>query len=43
MVAGEDEQRVFRRLEENLNRYARTRGGLELTIPAAYVEAEKAA
>ena len=35
------EKAFFRRLEENLNRRARERGGIDLTIPAAYLEAEK--
>lgn len=43
ILSGEDEKPFFRRLEENLNRQARQRGGLDLTIPAAYLEADKAA
>jgi ubiquinone/menaquinone biosynthesis C-methylase UbiE len=39
---GEEEEEVFARLEENLNRLARKRGELALAIPMGYVEAEKA-
>ena len=35
-------ERVFSRLEKNLNRLARSRGELLLTIPTAYFEARKA-
>ncbi len=38
-----DEREVFRRVEANLNRLARDRGGLELTVPMAYVEAARIA
>lgn len=40
VVAAERREAVFARLEENLNLAARQRGGLDLTIPFAYVEAE---
>jgi arsenite methyltransferase len=36
------EEAVFRQLEANLNRLAAERGELALTIPMAYIEAEKA-
>jgi len=43
-VVSVDEQRdFFAQLEHNLNRLARQRGALELTIPTACVEAEKLA
>jgi arsenite methyltransferase len=41
VVDPEDRQRVFARLEENLNRLARKQGDLALAIPMAYIEAEK--
>ena len=41
VVDAEDRQQVFARLEENLNRRARKQGELALTIPMAYLEAEK--
>jgi arsenite methyltransferase len=41
VVDAEDRQRVFARLEENLNRLARKQGELALAIPMAYIEAEK--
>jgi ubiquinone/menaquinone biosynthesis C-methylase UbiE len=34
-------EEIFCRLESNLNQWAESRGGLALTIPMAYVEAEK--
>jgi len=42
VVTPDEEQAVFARLEENLNRLARERGELALTIPMACVVAEKA-
>ena len=36
-----DQKEVFAQLEHNLNNVAESRGGLSLTIPIAYVEAEK--
>jgi ubiquinone/menaquinone biosynthesis C-methylase UbiE len=39
VVAEERRERVFARLEEELNRVAKLRGALDLTIPLAYLEA----
>jgi arsenite methyltransferase len=41
ILTADEEKQVFLRLEENLNRFAEKRGGLALTIPMAYTEAEK--
>ena len=41
VVTPGEEKQVFTRLEENLNRLARARGELAVTIPMACVEAEK--
>ena len=41
VVTSGEEKQVFARLEENLNRLARTRGELAVTIPMACVVAEK--
>ena len=41
VLASEDEEGVFLRLERNLNRFAKNKGELELTIPMAYIEGEK--
>ena len=41
VLSGEEEQDFFARLEDNLNRLARRRGALQLTIPMACIEAEK--
>jgi ubiquinone/menaquinone biosynthesis C-methylase UbiE len=40
LIPEEKRVKVFERLEENLNSYAKENGGLTLTVPAAYVEAE---
>ncbi len=37
----EEVEPVFRRLEQRLNALAQRAGGLTLTVPAAYIEAEK--
>lgn len=42
VIEPQREKRVFAFLEKNLNRLARRRGELSLTIPMAYVEARKA-
>jgi ubiquinone/menaquinone biosynthesis C-methylase UbiE len=42
VVADERREEVFARLEEDLNRAAKLRGALHLTIPLAYVEAVRA-
>jgi ubiquinone/menaquinone biosynthesis C-methylase UbiE len=39
LIPEEKRMKVFERLEENLNSYAKKNGGLALTVPAAYVEA----
>ncbi len=39
----EDQQRVFTLLEANLNELARRQGGLDLTIPMAYIDASRSA
>lgn len=41
VLQGEDERDVFLALESKLNRLAERKGELELTIPMAYIEAEK--
>lgn len=41
VLAPEDEEIVFAKLEDNLNRLAKTKGELALTIPMAYIEGEK--
>lgn len=41
VVAEADRRRVFSELEARLNRAAETAGGLDVTIPMAYVEGEK--
>ncbi len=41
VVPEADRQRVFSEVEARLNRLAETAGGLELTIPMAYIEGKK--
>ena len=41
VVATEEEEEVFRALEQRLNDAARKRGELRMTVPMLYVEAEK--
>jgi hypothetical protein len=40
IVEAERREEVFARLEDNLNRAAALDGGLDLTIPLTYLEAE---
>jgi ubiquinone/menaquinone biosynthesis C-methylase UbiE len=42
VVEPSEQETVFRQLEENLNRLAAERGVLEVTIPMAYIEGERA-
>ena len=41
LLEAHEQEPVFDKLEANLNRLAESRGELKLTIPMAYVEAER--
>ncbi len=41
LVPARDQKKVFKKLEENLNRVSERKGELELTIPIGYVEGNK--
>ena len=41
VVDAQDQERIFAALENNLNQYSKSAGGLDLTIPMAYVEGKR--
>lgn len=41
LLEPEDEKVIFSKIEENLNQYAKKEGELKLTVPLAYIEADK--
>jgi arsenite methyltransferase len=41
VINPKDQERIFTRLENNLNQYSRSGGGLDLTVPMAYIEGKR--
>jgi hypothetical protein len=41
VVDPKDQERIFSALEKNLNQISKSRGGLDLTVPMAYIEGKR--